>query len=187
MFISPFQNISKPSEKKLTIILLVSLIIMFLTMRYFDAPLKNTEAPFGIISFEFAKDLSKSEAILNSWNALAKTSAGMSMGFDFLFLIIYALFFALLIHKLNERIWKGSEINIIGVILIWLIFLAAFCDIIENIALIQLLLGDLLQKWSSIAFYSAIFKFFLLTVGLLFTIITSFVLIFKKIFLNKYS
>ncbi|MDP3312675.1 hypothetical protein [Lutibacter sp.] len=87
MFISPFQNISKPSEKKLTIILLVSLIIMFLTMRYFDAPLKNTEAPSGIISFEFAKDLSKSEAILNSWNALAKTSAGMSMGFDFLFII----------------------------------------------------------------------------------------------------
>ncbi|MDP3360194.1 MAG: hypothetical protein Q8S41_12695 [Lutibacter sp.] len=185
MLISPFQNISKPSEKKLTIILLVSLIIMFLTMRYFDAPLKNTEAPSGIISFEFAKELSKSEAILNSWNTLAKTSAGMSMGFDFLFLIIYALFFALLIHKINERLWKGLKIHTVGVLLIWCIFLAAFFDMVENVALIKLLLGDLQQKWVSVAFYFAISKFFLLAIGFIFIIVSLIFLLLKNKIVNN--
>jgi len=51
---------------------------------------------------------------------------------------------------------------------------------VENVALIKLLLGDLQQKWSSIAYYFAIFKFSLLTLGLLFIIMSSFILILKK-------
>jgi len=42
-----------------------------------------------------------------------------------------------------------------GNLLIALIFIAAFFDCIENIALIKLLLGDLEQVWSSIAYYFA--------------------------------
>jgi hypothetical protein len=59
-------------------------------------------------------------------------------------------------------------------------FLAALSDMIENVALIKLLLGDLEQKWSSIAYYFAISKFSLLILGLLFIFISSFILILKK-------
>lgn len=61
-------------------------------MRYLDSQIQNSETAQGIISFELAKDLSKSEVILNSWNVVSKTAAGMSMGFDFLFLLVYSLF-----------------------------------------------------------------------------------------------
>jgi len=72
-----------------------------------------------------------------------------------------------------------------GIILIWGVFLAAFFDIIENIALIKLLLGDLQQKWSSIAYYFAVSKFTLLLFGIIFIIISSIILFFKKIILKK--
>jgi len=103
------------------------------------------------------------------------------MGFDFLFLIIYSLFISILIHLLNEKLWKKSKIHSIGVLLIWFIFLAALFDIIENIALIKLLLGDFQQKWSSIAYYFAVSKFTLLLFGILFIFISSIILCLKKI------
>ena len=149
-------------------------------MRYLDSEIQNNETAQGIISFELAKDLSKSEAILNAWNMESKTAAGMSLGFDFLFLLVYSLFISILIDTLNERLWKHTKIYTIGVILIWCMFLAALFDMIENVALIKLLLGDLEQKWSSIAYYFAISKFSLLILGLLFIFISSFILILKK-------
>jgi len=154
-------------------------------MRYLDGKIQNSETAQGIISFELAKDLSKSEAILNAWDMVSKTAAGMSLGFDFLFLLVYSLFISILIDTLNERLWKHTKIYTIGVILIWCMFLAALFDMVENVALIKLLLGDLQQKWSSIAYYFAIFKFSLLTLGLLFIFISSSFLIFKKLFLNE--
>lgn len=187
MLQSPYCKLSKSSIRNLTIVLLISVVILVTVMRYLDSQIQNIDNAQGIISFELANDLSKSEAILNSWNTLSKTSAGMSMGFDFLFLIVYSLFITILIHLVNEKLWRKSKINSVGVLLIWLTFLAALFDMIENVALIKLLLGDLQQKWSSIAYYFAICKFSLLSLGVFFIIINSFFLIFKKIFLKKYS
>lgn len=180
IFKSPFNNLLKPSKRKLTLILGISVVILITIMRFFDTQIQHAENTKGIISFELAKDLSASKNILNSWDTLSKTAAGMSMGFDFLFLIVYALFISLIIHKLNERLWKLSPIYTFGVVLIWSVFLAAFFDIIENIALIKLLLGDLQQKWSSIAYYFAISKFSLLTLGILFILINLLFLLFNK-------
>jgi hypothetical protein len=84
MINSPFYNISKPNEKKSTIALLVLLPILIAVMLFFDAPLKNEVVPNGIVSFELAKEVTVSENILNSWDTHARTSAGMSMGLDFL-------------------------------------------------------------------------------------------------------
>lgn len=181
MLVSPFKSLSKQSEKKLSIVLLISVFILISAMRYFDAPLKTNICTSGIVSFELAKDLETSIAILNSWDTIAKTSAGMSMGLDFLFLIVYSLFISLLIHKLNKKLWLNSKIYILGNVVIWSVLLAACFDVIENIALIKLLLGDLQQQWSSIAYYFAIIKFTLLAVGLLFILINSILLLVKKI------
>jgi hypothetical protein len=180
MINSPFYNISKPNENKLTIALLVYLSILIPMMLFFDIPLKNEVAPNGIVSFELAKELIVSENILNSWDTHARTSAGMSMGLDSLFLIIYASFIALLMHKLNERVWNNIRVYKLGILLIWGVFLAALFDAIENIALIQLLLGDLQQSWSSIAFYFASMKFVLLILGVMFIVISWIMKIVRK-------
>ena len=136
---SPFHKLSKSTEKKFTIILLILIVILMTIMRYFDAQIQHAENTPGIVSFELAKDLPSSITILNSWDILAKTAAGLSLGFDFLFLIVYALFISILIHQLNNRLWKHLRFYNLGVILIWGVFLAAFLDVIENIALIKLL------------------------------------------------
>ena len=179
MLTSPFQNSSKSSLKKAMPYLFLMLILVFIGMRFFDAPLKNNQSPAGIVSFELANDLTKSIAILDSWTVNAKVSAGMSMGLDFLFLVLYALFLALIIHKLIEKN-RDNLWHKIGTILIWSVFLAALCDIIENIALIKLLLGDLEQIWSSIAYYFAIVKFAIVLICIIYLLINWLLLLFKK-------
>jgi hypothetical protein len=180
MISSPFGKMSKSSEKKLTKVLLISLIILIAVMRYLDAPLRNPVSTSGIVSFELAKDLAKSQVILASWDIMARSSAGISLGTDFLFLLVYSSFIALLIHKLNEHLWKHTKMYKAGVVFIWSVFLAAFFDIIENVALIQLLLGDLQQKWSTIAYYFAILKFSLLVLSICYIVINVVFLTVKK-------
>ena len=179
MIISPFQFLSKPTEKKLILILLGLMVVMVVLMRFFDAPLKNETSPHGIVSFELAKDVNRSVAVIESWDKLARTSADWSMRFDFLFLIVYGLFIGLMIHKVN-RVWRSSRVHSMGIALIYLVFLASFFDIIENIALVLLLRGNLIQVYSSIAYYFAMMKFIILATALMFIIISATALLLNK-------
>ncbi len=181
MLQSPFSKLSKTSEKKLTIGLLILLLITISSMLFFDGFLKNEIAKNGIISFELAKELETSKAVINSWNEQSKIAASLSMGLDFLFLIVYASFIAILIHKLNDKLWKDTTFYTIGNIFVWGAFMMALSDAIENIALIRLLMGDLQQYWSSIAYYFAILKFVILALGILYVLINFGLLLIRKI------
>ena len=144
--------------------LLISGILLVLAislMRFFDAPLKNEVCTKGIVSFELAKELSNSKAILNSWNENAKTNALNSLLFDFVFIILYVNFIVLLVKKTKFKIKK---------IVIYLVLFAGFFDVIENVALLNLMHSNLHQYWSSIAFYSASIKFMLLLLCLLYLV-----------------
>jgi hypothetical protein len=180
MFTSPFAKITKRTEKKLTFSLLYLLLISAVVMRYFDRFLINETTPNGIFSFELAKTLERSVEIINSWTNLGKTYAGLSLGFDFLFLLIYTLFISLIIHKLNERLWTGKAFYRIGELLIWTMFLTAIFDTIENVSLIKLLIGGRQQFWSSLAYYFAIAKFILIIISLLYIITNAVMLLLKK-------
>ncbi len=179
MIVSPFQFLSKPAERKLSLLLFGLVVVMVVIMRFLDAPLKNEISPQGIVSFELAKDVDRSVAIIDSWDTIAKTSAKWSMAFDFLFLIVYGLFIGLMIHKLN-RVWSRSSFHSLGTVMIYLVFLASFFDIIENISLILLLRGSIEQIWSSVAYYFAIMKFIILAVALLFVIVSAIKLLVNK-------
>jgi len=177
---SPFHKLKPSLEKRLTLISLIFLIGFIILMHFFDAPLKNEMSPNGMVSFELAKTLSKSEAILTSWDTLATASAKNSMMADFIFLVVYSFFIALIIHLLNKKVWKHGFVYQLGIIIGWLIFVAAFFDIIENFALVKLLYGDLQQLWSSIAYYFAVMKFGLLLLGIFFILMSLVALLFKK-------
>ena len=180
MLNSPFYKLSQSAEKRWTIISLIYLIGFIVLMRFFDVPLKNEISPNGIVSFELAKTLSNSEAIINSWDANALQSAKNSMAADFLFLMVYSFFISLIVHRLNNRVWKKGFVYQLGILICWSVFLAAFFDVIENIALVRLLYGDLQQLWSSIAYYFALMKFGLLVLGILFVLISLVTLPFKR-------
>ncbi len=178
---SPFQRLTVSSEKTTLKVLLIAVIVFIGVMRFLDTNLKNELNKSGIVGLELAKDLSRAELIINSWDTHAKIAAGMSMGFDFLFLITYALFIGLLIHRLNKVAWENSKIYSLGVLLVWGTFLAAFFDVIENVALIKLLLGDLNQQWSTTAYYFAVAKFSLLLLSLVFILISALkLLLFRR-------
>jgi len=171
----------KTYNNSIITLLSITVLINIIVMRNFDAPLKNEICESGIISFELAKDLDKTVKILDSWDANAKINASLSLGFDFLFLLIYSSFIALLIYNINNRLWKNNSFHKFGNLLIVLIFIAAFFDIIENIALIKLLLGDLEQIWSSIAYYFAVIKFAIVLICIIYLLINWLLLLFKKI------
>jgi len=179
MFTTPFAKISKKNEKKLTFSIFYLLLITSVAMLYFDTYVTNEVTPNGIVSFELAKTLERSQAILDSWSPLAKIFAGIGLGFDFLFLLIYTLFISIIIHKLNVRLWADKPFYRVGEILIWTMFLTAIFDAIENVCLIKLLIGNLKQYWSTVAFYFSTAKFSLITISLLY-IVTNFVLLLLK-------
>ena len=110
---------------------------------------------------------------------MALTSVKLSVTFDFLFLVVYGVAIGFLIHVLNEKVWAKSSFYSFGVFTIYLVFIASFCDIIENIALLQLLSGKLNQVWSSLAYYFAMIKFLLLFVGVANIILNTMVLLLK--------
>ncbi|GAG35055.1 unnamed protein product, partial [marine sediment metagenome] len=85
---------SKLTYKQILIFSGILTIIIFLTLGYIDKPLVTEYAPNGIISFELAKNIDASISILSSWDLNAKINAALSLGVDFLFLIVYAIFFA---------------------------------------------------------------------------------------------
>ena len=168
------------NKNRFTIILLVLILILIGVMRYLDSFLITEFSPNGIVSFELAKELSKSNEIINTWDATAKSAAGLSLGFDFLFLLIYASFISWLAYLMNDRLFIKSKNIIFKKVSILLPFIAAFFDVLENIVLIKLLLGDLRQIWSSLAYYFAAIKFGLLIVAISYILIGFFILIFRK-------
>lgn len=168
------------NSKKILLALGLLLIFCIIAMGIFDVPLKNEVCKQGIVSFELAKEVSVSTAIINSWDVKAKISAGLSLGFDFLFLLVYTSFIALLIYRINTKLWKGKAFYKIGKIIIIATFFAGFFDVIENISLIRLLQGNLAQSWSSIAYYFAILKFGLLVLSILYLIFNWVFLLFRR-------
>lgn len=180
MFNSPFEKITNKTEKKLTFSLIYLLIITLLAMRYFNGFLENTISPNGIIDFELARTLERTQEVLDSWSSLAKIFAGLSLGFDFLFLLIYTLFISLIIHKLNERLWIGKPFHRVGGFLIWSMFITAIFDAIENVCLIKLLVGNMEQFWATLAFYFASTKFILIIISVLYVLGNAVLLLVKK-------
>ena len=173
--------ISKLTYKQILIFSGILTIIIFFVLRYFGHPLITNNAPGGIISFELAKDINQSIAIISSWDLNAKVNAGISLGIDFLFLAVYAIFFAtacylIAIKYLNKNNW----IYKIGILLAKLQFVAALFDTIENIALIKLLLGSNNSIFSMIAYYFASIKFAIIAIGIIYIIIGLLISFFQK-------
>jgi len=156
-------------QKRLFITLLVLTLTMMVVMNILDAPLVTAEAPSGIVSFELAGSLDAAHKMIRSWTDRGRIYAGLSLGFDYLFLLAYACCIAsgcgLVASALRER-WR--ILAVLGTGLAWLQFLAALLDGIENYALIRLLLGANANIWPILAWWCAVPKFFIVGLGLLY-------------------
>jgi hypothetical protein len=162
----PFNGITIPKLKWLFVISLVGTLILFQIMNIFNQPLKNEAAPLGILSFEFAGNISTAQEMIQSWGEVGKITAGISLGFDFLFLVSYALtiFFGCIFVTQSFSLQNKLLLNF-GVILAYAQFVAAILDSIENYALINVLVGSQQNIFATIAYWCALPKFVIVLIG----------------------
>jgi hypothetical protein len=116
--------------------------LLLIGMTVLDKALKTPEAPTGIISFEMAGTLAGAEKIMGSWDGPARIQAGISLGIDFFFLVAYACTLAVACRMVAARLklrrpWMGT----LGSLMAGGAWFAACLDTVENMALIQLLIG----------------------------------------------
>lgn len=168
-WVSPFGNFSKAARTRLMVIAFVMTAILLMVMRTLDAPLRTEAAPDGIVSFELARNYEASRHILSSWDAEAKVFAALSLGLDYLFLIVYAFFISLACIRVAESINSAhSFFFIVARVLAWSQFLAAVLDAIENTALIHLLLNSPRRWLPVLSRGCALVKFSIVGAGLIF-------------------
>lgn len=153
---------------KVLISLLIMAILIFSIFRYLDFPLRTQAAPMGIVSFELAGTQGRSEQILSSWKETSNLYAAFGLGFDFLFMIIYAFAISLACIMVSDKYsgWRSK----LGMWLGWGIFLAAALDAVENIALWNLLVGNFSINWSILAAGCASVKFGIIIVGIVYAV-----------------
>jgi hypothetical protein len=166
----PFEKIH-PQNFKLYFwpLLAVTLGIMVL-MNVVGAPLITPHAPSGIISYELAGSVSNAQAVLDSWNQDVRLHAAFSLGFDYLFMLAYSTTIAL------ACLWAGGVVQrknwpLAGVSrpLAWAQWLAALMDGVENLGLVLILFGPPASPWPEIARWSAVIKFTLIFLGMIYS------------------
>jgi hypothetical protein len=155
-------------------VLLAITLLLMAGLQVLGSPLETPAAPAGIISFELAGNLDSAQEILDSWGTRGQVIAGLSLGLDYFFLVAYSITIALgciiIAGRLHSRF--GFLIRV-GILLSWAQFMAALLDALENFALIKVLLGSENAIWPQVARWSALPKFLLLILGILFVIVGS--------------
>jgi hypothetical protein len=163
----PFEWISLSAQKRAFWVLFAVTILVMTTLQVIDAPLKTEVAPLGIVSFEFAGDLSHAQKMVESWGRKGRIAAGVSLGLDYLFLLTYVgsigMGCVLIARSVSKRL---KQLSRIGVFLAWGLLVAGLLDVVENYSLIRVLLGSNLAIWPKIATWCAVPKFAIVAAGL---------------------
>jgi hypothetical protein len=166
---SPFGWLAPGHERRVFLALLVSTLVVLAGVRAVGGPLRTEAAPQGIVSFEFAGTLAEAHRMMASWGASGRVYAGLSLGLDYLFLVLYGLTLALACVR-TGRVFaaRAPRLHRLGEALAWGVLLAAALDAVENYALIRVLLGASSDAWAAVAYGAALPKFILLAAALLY-------------------
>lgn len=128
-------------------------------------------SPENIVQFEMAKSTLVATTIVKEWGSDGVAMATTSIYLDFIYILFYCAAIALGCSVAAS--YSKNEIFIkIGIALSILTGVAAFCDVIENIAMLRTL-EEINQTTVSIAFYFAAIKFSIVLVAIVFILISS--------------
>lgn len=168
----PFYTWSPRALRQGLLISFIATLGCFLAIAATNRPLENDIAPLGILSLQFAGKLPAALMILNSWDETARLYAAFNLGFDHLYLACYSLFLSLTCSWL-ARAWQheAQGFATAGFLLAWAMFAAAALDMVENVALWQLLLGSMNAHWPKLATTCAMLKFGILLAGVGYVVI----------------
>ena len=164
-------------------------LLLLAGMSFAGRGLCTAAAPLGIVSLELAPDAARAGAIIESWRErhpaapLVDTLEGAVQGIpagedrtalsltviDFLFICLYAPALAMACVWLGER----SRWPLPGIVLAWLMSLAALADAVENLAMLRMLSGDLTDAASALARGCALLKFSIVALALVYTAVAA--------------
>lgn len=166
----PFAGLTGQGRRRALAAAIAATVAVGTGLAAVGAPLVTDAAPRGIVSFELAGDLETATRILESWGSEQRIGAGLSLGADFLFLLLYPLALALACTAVAERLALGGapRAAAAGALLAWGQALTCALDAVENWALIELLLGSRAPLWPVLAWGCAVPKFALVAAGLLY-------------------
>ena len=167
----PFQAIPHRQKKSALLILTLLTVLLLFVMNWIGVPLITSIAPAGIVSFEFAGNALRVEEILNSWDHWAQLFASLSLGLDYLFMLVYSSAIALACVMAGDALlgmrWLLPSL---GVPLAWGQWTAALFDAVENYALIYILTNGVFSPWPEISRFCATIKFTLIALGMLYSL-----------------
>ena len=160
----PLEFIPQHLRRPMFYVFLALTVLIFGIFRFLDQPLRTDSAPNGIVSFELAGNQNTSQAIVDSWDTHAWLYATFGLGFDYLFMPVYALALALgLMLTMNGRAgWYMTAAAWLG----WGALMAPLFDAVENFALWKQLTVGVFSPYPQLAAFCATLKFILLIAGL---------------------
>jgi len=135
-------------------------------LSWVSIPLVNETAPWGLFSWQFAATPQRAQAILASWDRRAQLLAAFGLGLDYLFMLVYAVTLNLACHWSAEKLGRANWGRWLGS----LVWVAALLDAVENACLGIGLIGRAVSPYPEIAAFSAVTKFTLILLALVWSL-----------------
>jgi hypothetical protein len=137
-------------------------VIWFFIMRPFTPP--------NIVAFELSGSVEAASKIISDWGIDQVSRVKTAICLDFGFILVYCSAFMFACRAAST--YSGVQFFIkTSRQLIWIVWLAGLCDVMENIALLRTL-SEISQTTVAIAFYAATIKFGILLIALMFILIS---------------
>jgi hypothetical protein len=127
----------------------------------------------GIVAFELARTSGRAHQITSEWGSRGRSAAGLSLIFDYGFLIFYGLLLAATCTAVAKRAQAQTRVSLarLGRLLAIAALVAALADAFENAALLFVSSGHTSQPFPGIAFGFAALKFTLLAPVLVYALL----------------
>ncbi len=164
----PFLNLTALQRKRLFWLFLALTLIATLALQVIDGALQTAAAPQGIVSYELAGSAAEAGRILASLDANARLHAAFSLGFDYLYMLAYAVTLAMAALWLAEV--RPGFIHSLGALMAWGMGVAGLLDALENYFLWQMLTGGATETAAAGAHWAAVVKFALIILAILYII-----------------
>lgn len=150
--------------RKLFWALLALQVPTLVALAVIDQGLKNPVTPGGIISFEFCGYTGSCETALSAWGAQGQALATLSLGLDYLFLLLYAGFICVGLLRVVPHV--PAALKRMTTYVAWLALGAGLADACENYALIRVVLDQSGEAFGVIGSRLATLKFLILGISL---------------------
>lgn len=170
--VHPFLSMNAHERIWLSIITL-AITVTGITVLGLEDPGRVSGKGVGIVGFELAGNASRANTILESWGEAGRRVAAFNLGFDYLFILGYSSFAALMCLQVGNRN-VNPGLFALGVLLAWLQWAAGLLDCTENAFLLAILFHGASDGAAQIARWSALAKFGLLACGAIYILFSLF-------------